>query len=191
MSRPHILTCPDWGARPPKSKPVFTSRPASRIIFHHTAGHHPDIGAPNGVETVDEAKAYARAIQDFHMDDPKHLWNDSGHNFLVCRNGSVLQGRWKTVSRIQAEKMVVSAHCPGQNTQIGIEHEHDGSEPMTAAQFEAAAWIQAWIAHEYRLASPLPVEPHRKFYATSCPGVLVADIPRVRARAAEILRAWR
>jgi hypothetical protein len=39
----------------------------------------------------------------------------------------VLQGRWLTVSAIEAGHMVVSAHCPGQNGQIGIEHEHLGT----------------------------------------------------------------
>ncbi len=189
MSKPHIITCPEWGARQPKSKPVFTSRPSVRIIFHHTAGHHPELGTPGGVETRTEAIAYAQAIQNFHMDS--NGWNDSGHNFLVCRNGIILQGRWRTVSRIQAGKMVVSAHCPGQNSQVGIEHEHLGDEEMTDVQREASAWVQAWVARQYHLELPLDVEPHRKYFATSCPGVIEHEIPDIRRRAGVILKAWR
>ena len=93
-----------------------------------------------------ESERFAREIQAFHM---KQGWNDSGHNFLVCRNGLILQGRWLTVSSIQAQHMVRSAHCPGQNEQIGIEHEHLGNEEMTKQQREASARLMAWIADQY------------------------------------------
>lgn len=191
MTAHRIITCPEWEARQPKAPAVFC--PASvRFIFHHTAGHHPEIGPPNGVETEAEAMAYARAIQTFHMDG--NGWNDSGHNFLVCRNGSILQGRWRTVSAIQghqpAGRMVVSAHCPGQNEQVGIEHEHLGTEPMTAAQFEATAWLHAWVCAQYKRPHVLPIEPHSRYFATSCPGTLLGRIPAVHERATEILRRW-
>lgn len=157
----------------------------SRVIFHHTAGHGLDFGA-GPTHDVPEAYAYARAIQNYHMDH--NGWNDSGHNFLVTRAGVIVQGRWITVSAIEARRMVVSAHCPGQNNQIGIEHEHKGTEPMTAAQRRASARLLAWFSDQYRLESILPVEPHSKYVATSCPANLVAEIPKVRALALEILR---
>ena len=47
---------------------------------------------------------------------------------------------------VKKGRMVVSAHCPGQNTQPGIEHEHNGTERMTKAQFAASAQLIAWIA---------------------------------------------
>ena len=115
-------------------------------------------------------------------------WVDSGHNFLVCRNGDVLQARWRTVTQIEAGGMVVSAHCPGQNEQVGIEHEHNGAEPITAAQAEASAQLQAWIAKRYNLTAPLPVYPHSHFYPTACPTNLAADIDNIRKRAAAILK---
>src|SRR5258708_14833163 len=154
-----LLTCPQWGARPPKQGITVVGRSA-RIIFHHTAGHHPEISNPAD-ESVAETIRYAQAIQDFHMD--VNGWIDSGHNFLVCRNGVVLQGRWLTVSSIEAGHMVKSAHCPGQNGQVGIEHEHLGTEPMTSAQRRASAELQAWIARHYPLSVPLPVAPHSEF----------------------------
>jgi hypothetical protein len=130
---------------------------------------------------------YAKQIQNYHMD--AQGWADSGHNFLVCRNGVVLQGRWNTVSAIQAKRMVVSAHCPGQNTQIGIEHEHYGSEAMTKEQREASAQLMAWIAGRYGLREVLPVDPHSRYYSTACPANLINDIPVIRRRAQAILDA--
>jgi N-acetylmuramoyl-L-alanine amidase len=178
-----IITPSQWGACAPLAEPVLVPR-SSRIIFHHTAGHHPELGNP-GDESREEAMLYARRIQAFHMDT--NGWNDSGHNFLVCRNGLVLVGRWFTVTAIQHRKMVRSAHCPGQNDQIGIEHEHLGTEEMTVAQRNASARLQAWIADQYGRSTVLPVAPHSKYFATSCPANLKDDIASVKALAQQIL----
>lgn len=178
-----IITCPQWGARKPKHL-LELCKMSHRVIFHHTAGHHREISVP-GDESVEEAKRYARDIQRYHMD--VNGWTDSGHNFLVCRNGLILQGRWLTVSAIRADHMVVSAHCPGQNTQIGIEHEHKGSEEMTSAQRHSSARLQAWIAWQYNLHAPLPASPHSAFYSTSCPANLESDIQHIRGMAMKIL----
>lgn len=178
-----LITCPQWGARKPKSG-LRTVGMAQRIIIHHTAGHHAEISNPTN-ESQAEAERYARDIQRFHMDG--RGWTDSGHNFLVCRSGHILQGRWLTVSSIQAHHMVQSAHCPGQNTQIGIEHEHFGQEEMTKAQFEASARLIAWIADRYGKKVVLPLAPHSKYFPTACPVNLKDDIPRLRARAQAIL----
>lgn len=178
----NIVTCPQWGARRPKSGLKLV--PASkRIIFHHTAGHHREISNPK-IESKAEAIAYARAIQAQHI---RQGWDDSGHNFLVCRSGMILQGRWLTVSAIEAHHMVLSAHCPGQNDQIGIEHEHLGLEEMTSAQKEASARLMAWIADQYGRKSVLPVFPHSRFFATACPANLKNDIDSIRRRAQNIL----
>lgn len=183
----NIITCPQWGARKPKAG-IQTVPKASRIIFHHTASHVRQLGDLK-ITTRDEAMQYARDIQNFHMD--VNGWLDSGHNFLVCRNGLILQGRWLTVSAIQAEHMVSSAHCPGQNDQVGIEHEHLGTEPMTEAQREASARLQAWIADKYGLPRVLPVDPHSAHFATACPANLIGDIDGIRLRAQQILNLER
>lgn len=179
----NIITCPQWLARKP-AQPITVVGRASRIIIHHTAGHHPEISLPAN-ESVAEAIRYARDIQAFHMNPPPHGngWIDSGHNFLVCRNGMILQGRWLTVSAIEAGHMVRSAHCPGQNEQIGIEHEHLGTEDMTTEQFSASAALIAWISRCYGLPHPLELEPHRRYFATACPANLVGAIPSLRAEA--------
>jgi hypothetical protein len=83
--------------------------------------------------------------------------------------------------------MVESAHCPGQNMNIGIEHEHKGTEPMTPAQREASATLIAWIGLQYHRKMPLPLAPHRKFFNTSCPVNLEKDIPALYQRAKQIM----
>jgi N-acetylmuramoyl-L-alanine amidase len=178
-----IITCPQWGARKPKH-PIQTVGAAERIIIHHTAGHHAEIENPAD-ESRDEAMRYARDIQAFHMD--KNGWIDSGHNFLVCRNGLILQGRWLTVSAIESGHMVDSAHCPGQNHNVGIEHEHNGTEAMTDAQRRASALLIAWISAHYDRHTALPLAPHREFFATACPANLEAEIPHLTTIANGIL----
>jgi len=178
-----IVTCPEWHARKPKGQLELVGK-APGILFHHTAGHAPVISDPAS-ESVAEAIAYRHAIQNYHMDH--NGWNDSGDNFLVCRNGLVLQGRWLTVSSIVAGHMVRSAHCPGFNHWIGIEHEHYGNEPMPPKQKKASATLQAWIAWHYDLSRVLPVDPHSKHFATSCPANLISDIPGIRNLAQAIL----
>lgn len=179
----NIVTCPQWGARKPKAG-LTTVGMSSRIIFHHTAGHHREISNPR-TESMEEAIRYARDIQNYHMDG--NGWVDSGHNFLVTRGGVILQGRWLTVSTIEAHHMVGSAHCPGFNDQIGIEHEHLGTEPMTVEQRRASARLMAWIANQYGLKNPLPVDPHSLHYATACPANLKAEIPRIVSLASDYL----
>jgi len=174
-----IIGCPQWGAVKP-AHPLEKIGKSSRIIFHHTAGH--GLNVPGDARA--DAMAYARAVQRQHMGQG---WSDSGHNFLVMRSGVIVQGRWLTISQIQNRGMVLSAHCPGQNDQIGIEHEHYGNEEMTVAQAASSARLMAWIASMYHRKTVLPVDPHRKYYATSCPANLVEDIPTIHDRAQKIL----
>lgn len=194
MNQFRIIGCAQWGAVPPRhgfDSIVWTSGRAHRIIFHHTAGHHPEISRPKD-ESLQESILYARSIQRAHQSpsrsDPSKPWNDSGHNFLVCRNGVILQGRWRTVRAITHRRMVVSAHCPNQNDQIGIEHEHFGDEKMTSLQKEASAWLQAWIAQQYGLTIALDVFPHSHFFPTSCPANLESDIGTIHRMANQLLK---
>jgi hypothetical protein len=184
-----IIGCPEWGAIPPHggfNSIIWTPKPADEIIIHHTAGHHPEVSLPQN-ESHLEALMYVRAIQHSHMSpsptDPSKPWKDSGQNFTVMRNGEIYQGRWRTIRAIQHQRMVVSAHCPGKNDQIGIEHEHAGHEEMTLIQKEASAWLQAWIALNYGKKDPLKANPHSKYVNTSCPVNLVDDIGDMRDRA--------
>jgi len=180
-----IVPCSEWGARPPKRTPT-TVEQALRVIFHHTAGHHPEISIPAS-ESREEAYAYARAIQHQHM-APGGLGApnggiDSGHNWLVCRNGLILEGRHGTANTISFGRMVASAHCVGQNDQIGVEHEHAGVEDPTPIQLRASGWLMAWIARRYGRRHPLPMFPHHHYNSTACPGSLEGYMGAVHAYA--------
>jgi hypothetical protein len=179
-----IYTVSEWGAAPPKAGLTLCPRP-SRIIIHHTDGHHREITNPAN-ESLDEAFRYAREIQAFHM-GPKREWIDSGHNFLVTRAGQILQGRHLTVSALEARHMVVSAHCPGQNEQVGIEHEHVPGELMTTAQVHASARLIAWVSWRTGRTKPMACDPHSKHYPTRCPDNISARIRDLRSIAADIM----
>lgn len=172
---PPIITCAQWGARKPKVRPAVVGKPV-RGIVHHTDGHHPEIANPAN-ESRDEAIKYAQAIQHLHMDI--RGWNDSGHNFLVCRNGMILQGRWGSVSAIERGRMVESAHCPGQNDQPGVEYEHLPIEPITMAQEVSGIHLWAWIFDRCGI-SPTALYGHHDFYNTDCPDTLYP-----------LIRVWR
>lgn len=184
---PRIITCSQWGAAPAKHWPSLTPRPA-RIIVHHTAGHGAESsGSPDGV--LQAAIGYARALQHQHMN--VNGWDDSGHNFLVMRSGLILQGRWGTVRAIEHGRMVMSAHCPGQNDQPGIEHENIGAEGLTAEQHAASVHLMAWIADRCTIR-PTELYGHRVFYNTACPGTIMQAIPALRADvAAELTMSHR
>jgi hypothetical protein len=172
---PPIVVCSQWGANPPTRRPELCGRPA-RIVVHHTAGHGPAT-VPGPAGELEAAKAYARALQ--HLHQQVNGWADSGHNFLVMRSGLILQGRWGTVTAIEHGRMVVSAHCPGQNDQPGVEHENLGDEAMTPQQHQASVDLLAWIADRCAIR-PTELYGHSVFYPTACPGSLAAGIPRLR-----------
>lgn len=83
--------------------------------------------------------------------------------------------------------MVMSAHCPTENDQVGIEFEHNGTELMTDPQRQSGAALMAWVCEQYGRRKILPMDPHRAHFATQCPANLTLEIPRLRAMALEIL----
>jgi hypothetical protein len=177
-----IIPTAEWGARPPKEPIIPLSYKPIRGIFHHTAGHA--LAKAIG-ETYAQAVMYARSIQNYHMDS--NGWIDTGNNFLVTRSGYIFEGRHRSLEMCGKAKMVVSAHCPGQNDQPGVEFEHQGDEPMTPIQWEAGVWLFAWLC-KVGAFPPTAIFGHRDFFATSCPGVLYADLPKFRLDVAKTLK---
>lgn len=175
IAAPPIIVCSEWGARRPRSRPQLAGRPV-RSLFHHTAGHAPE-PASQAYDAWAQACEYARALQHYHMD--VNGWNDSGHNFLVMRSGVIVQGRWGTVTAIEHGRMVWSAHCPGQNDQPGVEHEHVDEATLTPLQLAASVWLHAWIFDRCGIR-PTEIYGHRIYYNTACPGALTADVPAFR-----------
>lgn len=173
MPAPKIIGCDAWGARPPSSAITPAGKP-DKAIVHHTAGHAPGT-------SLEDAKAYARSIQNDHMNrpPPDGPYKDSGHNFLVMRNGLILEGRHGSIAAIVRGVMIQSAHCPGQNDQPGVEHEHISGEAMTNPQKQASIDLHTWICLETGIV-PSAIHGHGEFFATACPDNLTAWLPDLR-----------
>jgi len=171
-----IILTSEWGAARPTGAISRVGKP-NEIIFHHTAGHHPELDQTAGDNRA-EAIAYARAIQNDHMHrQPPFV--DSGHNFLVTRSGHVLEGRHGSVAAIMDGVMVQSAHCVGHNQQPGIEHEHIGGEAMAPAQREASLLLHEFICRNTGI-DPHSIHRHGEFNNTECPGALRAGLVQFR-----------
>ncbi len=176
-----IVPCDEWGAVAPTAPITRVGRP-DKIIFHHTDGHHSELDHRPG-DTLQEAIAFARAIQRDHMHrNPPFI--DSGHNFLVTRSGHILEGRHGSLAAIRDGVMVQSAHCISQNTDPGIEHEHVNPEGMTPIQREASLFLHEFICRHTGI-KPSEIHGHGEFDATECPGALkpqLADFRRDLAK---------
>lgn len=169
VAKPKIVTCAQWGARPARG--IIKGRPQpDKTIFHHTAG----LGGK-------DKKQYAREIQAYHMDH--NGWIDTGNNFTVCTDGTILEGRHGSVDAVDVGRMVDSAHCVGQNGNPGVEHE-EIKGPLTGPQFDATVKLHAWIADRCHLELGDLFRPHREFNATACPGDIASQAPRLRAAVA-------
>lgn len=72
----------EWGARPPKSKPL-------RINTLNATGHWE--GTAMGSFPHSSCATKVRVIQNYHMDTQG--WNDIAYNFLVCPHGYCFVGR--------------------------------------------------------------------------------------------------
>jgi hypothetical protein len=171
-----IILTSEWGAAKPTETITRVGKP-DKIIFHHTDGHHPGLDQDAG-ESNAEAIAFAKSIQHDHMHRQPPLI-DSGHNFLVTRSGVVLEGRQGSVAAIMDGVMVESAHCPSQNDQPGIEHEHKGDESMTPVQRTSSLFVHEFICRHTGI-QPSAVHGHKEFFATDCPGVLDPALPQFR-----------
>lgn len=169
-----IVPCTEWGAAPAKGRITRVGKP-SKIVFHHTFGHHAELDHKPG-DNLEEAKAYARSIQRDHM---SRGFIDSGHNFLVTRSGHILEGRRGSLAAIKAGVMVESAHCIGANDQPGIEHEHHKEAAMTPIQREASLFLHELICRKTGI-KPSAIHPHRHFDNTACPAELLDELPALR-----------
>lgn len=189
VPQPPIFLCAAWGAKPPRSRAPLVGRPV-RALVHHTAGHHREIRGPAN-ESKEELFRYARDIQAFHMAPgglgAPHGGTDSGHNFLIGYNGVICEGRHGSFAACRRGLMVASAHCPGENDQPGVEHEHAAGERMSDAQAGASVWLYAWLCDRAGIR-PTQLYGHRAFYATECPDTI--PVLWLRAQVAALLNEY-
>jgi hypothetical protein len=175
MVAPTIFSCTAWSARQPSSPVSLAGNNPNKIVVHHTAfANTADTGQSGSF-------AIAHEIQDLHMD--KNGWIDTGNHFTISRTGVIMEGRHRSLERLQAgSNMVVSAHTVGQNTQgIGIENNGtyiDVAPPQIL--YGSLVSLCAYVCQQYNL-DPDEIYGHRDFNDTQCPGdVLYGMLPQLR-----------
>ncbi|WBB81069.1 N-acetylmuramoyl-L-alanine amidase [Micromonospora sp. WMMD882] len=172
-----ILSCADWGARPPKDPLAVSTIPTNKIIVHHMAfPNTPDLSR-------EQAVRLAKSCQDLHMDG--NGWSDTGQHFTISRGGYVLEGRTGSLDTLRAgERQMVSAHCPGENGRaIGIENEGTYvTELPPQALLDSLVKLCVTICRQYGLYAH-DIFGHWDFRATQCPGALFyREFPTLRHR---------
>jgi hypothetical protein len=153
-TRPLVHTRAEWGAVTP-AQPYSPDPLPWRATLHHSDGKY--------TRTLDESKAEARFIQDFHIHG--RGWNDIGYHFLVDSVGNILEGR---------PEGVLGAHTLGNNegnvgiVLLGNYHPPKNDKP-TKAQLEAVASIGRYLVARYGI-DPKSLRGHRDYKGTDCPG---------------------
>ncbi|MEU5693003.1 peptidoglycan recognition family protein [Actinosynnema sp. NPDC020468] len=174
-----IVSCAEWGARPPVEPPAVVGRRPTRVLVHHTA-------TENAADrSVAHAHRLARFFQDVHIGRD---WGDTGQHFTITRGAHVLEGRHGSLAALRAgDHLVEGAHCPGQNrTSIGVENEGTYTAELPPdEQWDALVWLCATVCRQYGIP-PSEIHGHRDHYAdTVCPGdALHARLPALRAEVA-------
>lgn len=165
-----IQSRPSWNARKPR--PGTSRQTDSQIrefFIHHPADPH----NLAHIDTDMEQDAYMRGVQDFHMDDPAHRWNDIGYSFVVFQNGRVYRGRGRNV--------VPAAQLNHNTGTIAVLCVLGDNEPPSAAMVRALGTLKDEM--DRRVGRDLIARPHNAVTATSCPGArLMAIIPNLNRR---------
>ncbi|MER5705822.1 N-acetylmuramoyl-L-alanine amidase [Micromonospora sp. NPDC002296] len=172
-----IISCDEWGARPPSGSLPLSAIATNKIIVHHMA-------FPNVTDySRDQAVKLARDCQNLHMDG--NGWSDTGQHFTVSRGGHVLEGRRGSLEQLAAgDRQVISAHCPGENGRaIGIENEGTYvTETPPQELLDSLVQLCATVGRRYGLHAH-DIFGHWDFRATACPGAaFYRQFPELRRR---------
>lgn len=185
VTEPRIFSTSEWGARPPRAPiSVLPNRP-DRIVIHHTTHDNTTDFSQRRAFTI------ARGIQDFHMDDPRRRWLDTGQHFTVSRGGFILEGHHRSLDVARGGRgHVLGAHAgPECNRRsVGIESEGTyGSVLPPAPQRSALTELCAWLCRQYGI-NPANIRGHRECSATECPGnTLFIFLPSLRRDVSALL----
>ncbi|NGN64961.1 N-acetylmuramoyl-L-alanine amidase [Streptomyces sp. A7024] len=178
----YILSCDEWGARPPAGELSIRTGTTRRIVVHHMA-------FPNTMDfSLEAAVACAERVQYIHMD--KNGWSDTGNHFSISRGGYVLEGRHRSLEGLEdGGFQVVSAHAVGQNTQsIGIENEGTYiTELPTGKLWMSLVRLCTTICTQYGFGAE-QISGHWDWNATQCPGAkFYSAFPLLRLQVAKAL----
>ncbi|WP_419998532.1 peptidoglycan-binding protein [Streptomyces boninensis] len=178
----YILSCDEWGARPPSSELSLRYGTTRRIVVHHMA-------FPNTNDfSLEAAVACAERVQHIHMDI--NGWSDTGNHFSISRGGYVMEGRHRSLEGLEdGGFQVVSAHAVGQNTQsIGIENEGTYiTELPTGKLWLSLVKLCTTICTQYGFGAE-KISGHWDWNATQCPGAkFYSAFPLLRLMVAKSL----
>jgi len=177
-----VITTSKWGASPPRNAPFRRTVP-KYVVIHHTFRPRDSSGG-----AIEGAMKTAQEIQTFHM-GPDNFWSDSGHNFLNCKGGILLEGRHGSIAAAREGFSVQSAHAlqdppglAGGNSSPGIENEGDfNEEVMEDDQWNSLVELCTSLCSACEI-DPVNIRGHKDFSNTICPGDwLYGQIGRLQA----------
>ncbi|GHO68069.1 hypothetical protein KSC_069610 [Ktedonobacter sp. SOSP1-52] len=176
---PEIISCDEWGARPPSSAITVLNKKATKILVHHTA-------FPNVTDySRDQAIKLAHDIQNLHMDT--NGWIDTGQHFTVSRGGYITEGRHRSLEVLQtADRFVQSAHCPYLNQEaIGIENEGTYIDVLPPeVLWNSLVDLCVYTCQQYGFGANV-IFGHWNFQETDCPGIMFySKFPQLRREVA-------
>lgn len=153
----NLVSREDWGARKPKNVTRLDLDGVRGIAVHYSASQ-----ADMGVEH-DKCDDRVRGIQRYHMDSNK--WADIAYNFLVCKHGSIYEGRsW-------------GIRSAANGTNPANDHYHAvcflGSDIEGRDDVQPAGRLaihEVIEENKRRCPGAWEVRPHSSFKATACPG---------------------
>lgn len=152
-----IVSRAQWGARKPRAVTLLPFSAIDGLAVHYTAAEADRVDDPN------DCPARVRGIQRYHMDT--NGWADIAYSWLVCRHGTIYEGRGWNV------------RTAANGTNAGNDHylavcflggDRDGRDDVTDPGRQAIAWLWAEIRRRYQTATR--IRPHSYFKATACPG---------------------
>jgi peptidoglycan hydrolase-like protein with peptidoglycan-binding domain len=178
----YIMSCDEWGARPPAGELSTRTGSTRRIVVHHMA-------FPNTMDfSMEAAIACAERVQYIHMD--KNGWSDTGNHFSISRGGHVLEGRHGSLDALEdGGYQIVSAHAVGQNTQsIGIENEGTYVDELpTGKLWWSLVKLSTTICTQYGFGAQ-NITGHWDWNNTQCPGAkFYSTFPLLRLHVAKRL----
>jgi len=149
-----IASRKSWGARPARPRIPQSDNQIREFFVHHPASPH-DLGH---IDTDQEQDAYARSIQDFHMDT--RGWSDIAYSFLVFQNGRVYRGRGRNY---------VPAAQLGHNTgTIAVMCVLGDREAPSRQMCDSLIRLKDRMDRE--VGRDLVARPHSSVTSTDCPG---------------------
>jgi len=156
------------GLRAPRSISRNVRPAAGGMAIHHG-------GEAQKIDTHDAhtaCRARVRGWQDFHMDG--RGWVDLAYNWVVCQHGVVMVGRGLGV------RSAANGTNDANDRYLAVCWLGGGAETPTPQASAAIEWL---IGEARSRGVGRDVQPHRRFFATTCPGDPLAAATKVWATA--------